>query len=186
MAVHFFSTCVMFLDFTAIWVVISVNASCLIDRFVVAFFVLTCFVSFGTTQMKLRATVTGAYAADRAASSTARSQVMRASRHNVGRQVGRRLARVITEWRHNHRRCGLNEIVLVLLFAFKKDLKLRGFLANAVNVPNHIQQLINDPVLTWTPSLIQLHSHLWFKTMVSRTARLKADGVRCNDRVTDR
>ena len=84
--------------------------------------------------MKLRATVAGAHAADRAASSTARAQAMKASRHDVGCQVGRRLAHVITEWRHNHRRCGLNEIVLVLLFAFKKDLKLRGHLVNADNV----------------------------------------------------
>ena len=82
------------------------------------------FCLFCVTWMKLRATVTGAHAADRAASSTACNQVVKASCHNVGRQVGRRLARVITEWRYNHRRYGLNEIVLVLLFAFKKDLHM--------------------------------------------------------------
>ena len=110
--------------------------------------------------MKLRATVTGACAAGRAASSAARAQAMKASRHDVGRQVGRRLARVITEWRCNHRRCGLNEIVLVLLFAFKKDLKLRGFLVNAVNVPNHIQQLVNNPVLKAELSMAMKNNNL--------------------------
>ena len=96
----------MFLDSAAIWFVISVTASCLVDVFVVAFFVLTCFVLLDIAQMKLRATVAGAHAAGRAASSAARTQAMKAARHNVGRQVGRRLARVVTEWRCNHRRCG--------------------------------------------------------------------------------
>ena len=96
--------------------------------------------------MKLRATVTGTYSARRAAAEQVRSQAARASRHNVGRQVGRRLNNVIGEWRLSHPRYGLTEIVLALLLAFKKDLKLRGYLVETVNVPNHMQQLINDPI----------------------------------------
>ena len=96
--------------------------------------------------MKLRATVAGACSARRAAAEQVRSQAARAWRHDVGRQVGRRLGNVIGEWRSNHPRYGLTEIVLVLLLAFEKDLKLRGCLAEAVNVPNHIQQLVNDPI----------------------------------------
>ena len=97
--------------------------------------------------MLLRATVTGAYSANRAASAQVQIQGAKALRHNVGRQVGRRLANVLREWRLNHRRCGLSEIILVLLGAFKKDLKLRGHLVTAVNVPNPLQQLVDDKIL---------------------------------------
>ena len=98
-------------------------------------------------QMKLRATATGACSARRASAEQVRSQAARASRHDVGRQVGRRLNNAIGEWRLSHPCCGLTEIVLVLLLAFKKDLKLRGYLVEAVTVPNHLQQLVNDPIL---------------------------------------